>query len=144
VERNHILHDDVIIVSVRIERVAHVPDAARVVPETRIMFSGATGDPLNFAADISALTLRFGFLDEPDVPSALRLASERQLIEGVPDVNDATYFLSESTIVPTHAPGMAVWRKKAFVAMARNAANPAEYFRLPDNQTVRMSSRIQL
>ena len=144
VERNHILHDDVIIIAVRIERVAHVPDAARVVPETRIMFSGATGDPLKFAADISALTLRFGFLDEPDVPSALRLASERQLIEGVANVEDATYFLSESTIMPTHAPGMAVWRKKAFVAMARNAANPAEYFRLPDNQTVRMSWRIQL
>jgi len=144
VERNHILHDDVIIIAVRIERVAHVPDAARVVPETRIMFSGATGDPLKFAADISALTLRFGFLDEPDVPSALRLASERQLIECVSNVDEATYFLSDSTIVPTRAPGMAVWRKKAFVAMARNAANPAEYFRLPDNQTVRMSWRIQL
>jgi KUP system potassium uptake protein len=144
VERNHILHDHVIIVSVRIERVAHVPEAARVVAETRIMFSGATGDPLEFAADISALTLRFGFLDEPDVPSALRLASERQLIEGVPNVDEATYFLSESTIVPTRAPGMALWRKKAFVAMARNAANPAEYFRLPDTQTVRMSWRIQL
>jgi KUP system potassium uptake protein len=39
---------------------------------------------------------------------------------------------------------MAIWRKKAFVAMARNAANPAEYFRLPDNQTVTMSWRIQL
>jgi uncharacterized protein (UPF0332 family) len=33
---------------------------------------------------------------------------------------------------------------EAFVAMARNAANPAEYFRLPDNQTVTMSWRIQL
>jgi KUP system potassium uptake protein len=144
VERNHILHDHAIIVSVRIERVAHVPEAARIVPEARIMFSGATGDPLDFAADISALTLRFGFLDEPDVPSALRLATRRQLIDGVPDVNEATYFLSESTIVPTRAPGMAVWRKNAFVAMARNAANPAEYFRLPDNQTVTMGWRIQL
>jgi KUP system potassium uptake protein len=144
VERNHILHDHVIIVSVRIERVAHVPDAARVVPETRIMFSGATGDPLDFAADISALTLQFGFLDEPDVPSALRLAAERHLVEGVADVDQATYFLSESSIVPTHAPGMAFWRKKIFVALARNAANPAEYFRLPDNQTVTMSWRIQL
>jgi KUP system potassium uptake protein len=144
VERNHILHDHVIVVSVRFERVAHVPDAARVVAETRIMFSGATGDPLDFAADISALTLRFGFLDEPDVPSALRLATQRQLIDGVPDVNEATYFLSESAIVPTRAPGMALWRKKAYVTIARNAANPAEYFRLPDNQTVTMSWRVQL
>ena len=62
----------------------------------------------------------------------------------MPDVKEATYFLSESTIVPTRAPGMALWRKKAFVAIARNAANPAQYFRLPGNQTVAMSWRIQL
>jgi len=28
--------------------------------------------------------------------------------------------------------------------MARNAANPAEYFRLPDSQTVTMSGRVDL
>jgi KUP system potassium uptake protein len=144
VERNHILHDHVIIVSVRMERVAHVDDSARVVPEARIMFSGATGDPLEFAADIAAVTLRFGFLDEPDVPSALRLAVDRQLIEAMPDVGQATYFLSESTIVPTRAAGLAAWRKKLYVTLARNAASPAEYFRLPDNQTVTMNWRIQI
>jgi KUP system potassium uptake protein len=144
VERNHVLHDQVIIVSVQIERVPYVPDAERVLAETSIMFSGATGDPLDYAADITALTLRFGFLDEPDVPSALRLAAERHLIEGSPDVDQATYFLSRATIVPADAPGLAGWRKNLFVTMARNAANPAEYFRLPDNQTVTMSARIQL
>jgi len=144
VERNHILHDKVIIVSVRIERVAHVPDSARVVCEERIMFSGATGDPLGVATDIMALALRFGFLDEPDVPAALRLATREQLVEGVSDVDQATYFLSESSIVPTPTPGMALWRKKVFVTLARNAANPAQYFRLPDEHTVTMNCRIQL
>jgi KUP system potassium uptake protein len=144
VEHNHVLHDQVIIVSVQIERVPHVPDAERVVGETRIMYSGATGDPLELATDITALTLRFGFLDEPDVPSALRLAAERHLIDGAPDVDQATYFLSQITIVPADTPGMVAWRKKVFVTMARNAANPAEYFRLPDKQTVTMSDRIQL
>ena len=56
VERNHVLHDHVIIVSVQIERVPHVPDAERVLAETRILYSGATGDPLELAADITALT----------------------------------------------------------------------------------------
>lgn len=144
VERNNILHDHVIIVSVRIERVPHVPDAERVLAETKIMFSAATGDPLELAADITALTLRFGFQDEPDVPSALRLAAESHLIEGAPDFDQATYFLSQTTIVPADAPGMAAWRKKLFVTMARNAADPARYFRLPDNQTVTMGGRIHL
>ena len=35
------------------------------------------------------------------------------------------------TIVPTNAKGMAMWRKKIFVALARNAATPIEHFDLP-------------
>ena len=75
------------------------------------MFSGATGDPLS-AWERSApfLSLRFGFLDEPDVPAALRYAAERGLIEGdLADVaaGGATYFLSTITIDPTEDPGMA-------------------------------------
>ena len=120
------------------------PDAGRVLAETSTIFSGATGDPLELAIDISALTLRFGFQDEPDVPLALRLAAERCLIEGAPDFDQATYFLSQTTIVPADAPGMAAWRKKLFVTMARNAADPAKYFRLPDDQTVTMGGRIKL
>ena len=144
VERNHVLPAKVIVVSVHIEQVPHVPDAERLRVEPRIMFSGATGDPLDLPVDsITGVTIRFGFLDEPDVPSALRLAAQHRLIEGMPDVDRATYFLSQITIVPTDAPGMSGWRKRLFVTMSRNAANPAEYFRLPDDQTVTTSARIE-
>jgi KUP system potassium uptake protein len=144
VERNKVLHDEVIVIAVQIERVPHVPDAERVLAKTKIMFSGATGDPLKLAPDIAYLTLRFGFRDEPDVPSALRLAADRRLIEGFSDVDQATYFLSQTTIVPSDDPEMARWRKKIFVTMARNAASPAEYFRLPDDRTITMGCRLQL
>jgi KUP system potassium uptake protein len=145
VERNHVLHNQVIIVSVQTEAVPHVSDADRVRAETRIMFSGATGDPLDLPAErITAVTLRYGFLDQPDIPSALRLAAADELIGGAPDIDEATYFLSQITIVPTDAPGMSTWRKKLFLAMARNAVGPAEYFKLPDDQTVTMSGRIDL
>ena len=144
VERNHVLPAKVIVVSVQIEQVPHAPDAERLRVEPRIMFSGATGDPLDLPVDsITGVTIRFGFLDEPDVPSALRLAAQHRLIEGMPDVDRATYFLSQITIVPTDAPGMSGWRKRLFVTMSRNAANPAEYFRLPDDQTVTTSARIE-
>ena len=144
VERNHVLPAKVIVVSVQIAQVPHVPDAERLRVEPRIMYSGATGDPLDLPVDsITGVTIRFGFLDEPDVPSALRLAAQHRLIEGMPDVDRATYFLSQITIVPTDAPGMSGWRKRLFVTMSRNAANPAEYFRLPDDQTVTTSARIE-
>ena len=88
------------------------------------------------------MSLRLGFLDEPDVPAAPRYDSERDLIEG--DVVNATYFLSTIAIEPTDDPGMARWRQKVFVALARNAANPAAYFRLPADRTISIGARVQL
>ena len=48
------------------------------------------------------------------------------------------------TIVATDRPGMAGWRKKLFLLMAHNAANPTVYFGLPDHRTVTMGERIDL
>jgi KUP system potassium uptake protein len=39
---------------------------------------------------------------------------------------------------------MAGWRKRLFVAMARNAASPVEYFRLPRDRTITLGSSIEL
>jgi KUP system potassium uptake protein len=142
VERNQVLQDLVIIVTVETERVPHVPESRRISTRARIMFSGATGDPLQLAGDIAYLSLRFGFLDEPDVPTALRYAAGRGIVEG--DVAHATYFLSTTTIAPVDDPGMARWRKKIFVAMARNAANSAAYFRLPSDRTISIGARVPL
>jgi KUP system potassium uptake protein len=145
VERNQVLQDSVVVVTVETQRVPHVPESRRASTRMKIMYSGATGDPLALGSNIAFLSLRFGFLDEPDVPAALRYAAERGLIEGdLADVADATYFLSTITIEPTEDPGMARWRQKIFVALARNSANPAAYFRLPDDRTISIGARVQL
>ena len=118
---------------------------AAFVAKPKMLYSAATGDPLHPAAErITAVGLRFGFLDTPDVPSALRLATGRRLLEGEPDLEHATYFLSQITIVPTDSRGMAAWRKKLFVTMARNAASAADYFSLPDRRTITTSGRIHV
>ena len=52
------------------------------------------------------LTARFGFQDTPDVPRLLALAAETGL-ECEVDVEGAVYFLSQVTVTPTAAPGMA-------------------------------------
>ena len=82
-----------------------------------------TVDDLGYRDDgITHMTARFGFQDKIDVPATLRMAAED--LEGELDLERASYFLSRITIVPTDAPGMARWRKKLFVVIARNAANP--------------------
>jgi KUP system potassium uptake protein len=134
VEHNHVVHERVIIITVQTERVPHISKADRLVSD----HLGHRGD------GITGLTARFGFQDVPDIPATLRLAAEQQLLEGKIDLGQVSYFLSQITIVPCDDPGLSTWRKKLFLTMSRNAANPAEYFRLPDDQTVTMGERIKL
>ncbi len=134
VEHNHVLHERVIIVSTQTERIPHVSDDDRL-----------TADHLGRPGDgITGLTVRFGFQDEPNIPATLRLAVQEGLLEGEIDVDSASYFLTQITIVPAGGASMSRWRKKLFLTMARNAANPAGYFRLPDNRTVTMGERVDL
>jgi KUP system potassium uptake protein len=133
VEHTRALHETIVIISIKTTKAPHVPESERLVV-----------DHLGFRDDgISHLTAHFGFLDSPDVPGLLALAAEIGLETDV-DVDGAVYFLSEIDVTPTGAPGMARWRKHLFVAMARNAASQAEYFRLPRDRTVILGSSIEL
>ncbi len=58
------------------------------------------------------------------------------------DLEHASYFVSRMTIVPTLHPGMARWRKRLFIAMARNATSPIDHFGLPSDRTVISGSQV--
>ena len=134
VERVHAIPEEVVIVTVETADVPHVPPAERF-----------TFDDLDHQEDgYSQITLRFGYMDDPAVTAALVHA--RKVANGLPvDFNPyhATYFLSQITIVPVRGQGMAWWRKRLFVAMARNAASPTDYFNLPAERVVTLGSRIR-
>jgi KUP system potassium uptake protein len=133
VEHNRVLHESVVIVSIETLRVPHVPRSERL-----------TVDDLGYGDDgITHLTASFGFQDSPDVPDVLRLAAGQGL-ECEVDVDNATYFLSQITIVRTDRPGLARWRKKLFIGMTRTASSPVEYFGLPSDRIVTMGSHIDL
>jgi KUP system potassium uptake protein len=66
------------------------------------------------------------------------------LLERSLDLEGASYFLSRITISQTSEPGMAAWRKKLFLTMARNAASPIEAFGLPVDRTVTMGSQVSV
>ena len=132
VEHNCVLHDSVVIVTVVTLNVPHVDEDERV-----------TVDDLGYRDDgITHLTARFGFQDDLDVPRTLRRAAKR--LERDADFEHVSYFLSRITIIPGKTPGMALWRKKLFIAIARNAASPVPYFHLPDDRTIVMSAHIEL
>jgi KUP system potassium uptake protein len=88
------------------------------------------------------LTVKVGYRDESDVPAALALARKRGVLERNLDLEHASYFLSRIHIVPTGERSMPRWRRRLFLAMARNAASPVEHFGLPGERTVEVGSQI--
>jgi KUP system potassium uptake protein len=60
------------------------------------------------------------------------------------DPDTASYFLSGMTIERGRQRSMSGWRKRMFIGLSHNAANPAAYFCLPVDRTVIMGSRIEL
>jgi KUP system potassium uptake protein len=135
VEHNNVLHDGVLIVSAKSENVPHVPVEERFAV-----------DDLGHPDDrIQHLTIRYGFSDRPDLPTALLQARSAGLLEpGITGVEDASWFLSRGPIRRTGARGMAAWRKVLFLVLARNAADPTAYFGLPADRTVTMGSPVDV
>jgi KUP system potassium uptake protein len=133
VELNHVVHEQVVILAARTADVPHVP-----WPEA--LQIDHLGDPTDGVVRIS---VTFGFLDPTDLPEALRRACGED-IEGAIDPDEASYFLSRVTLHCTSAAGMSRWRKRIFVAMARNAASQAESLHLPEERTISMSHVVDL
>ena len=134
VEHHHVFHEKVLIVSIDTVGVSHVDPDDQLHVET--LGSGLF--------KIRHVTLSTGYRDRTDIPAALTLARKRGLLERNLDLEHASYFVSRITITPTRAPGMARWRKRLFVGMARNAASPIGAFALPVERTVMVGSQIGL
>jgi KUP system potassium uptake protein len=133
VQHNHILHEHVVILSIVTLPQPHVPVADRLVI-----------DDLGYRDDgITHLDARFGYMDQPKVPDALRRAAEVG-VECPLEVDEASYFLSTIELRVGDAPGMSRWRKRLFVATSHISADAAEYFELPRQRTVIMGSRIEV
>lgn len=123
------LHEQVILLTIVIEEVAHMSEDERV-----------TLDELG--QGIYCLTGRYGYMEVPDVPALLdRVAGEHHL--QIPEM-DTTYFLGHETLIVTaRVSGMATWREKIFASMMRNAESAARFFRLPPNRVVELGSQIE-
>jgi KUP system potassium uptake protein len=134
VEHNHALHERVVIVSVDRVSVPHVDSEDRFVVSR-------LGHGL---FRVYHVVDRVGYRDGLNIPDALALARKQGFLERNLDLEHASYFVSRITITPSKDSNMSAWRKKLFIAMARNAASPIEHFVLPAERTVMMGSQVDV
>jgi KUP system potassium uptake protein len=131
VDHIHVLHRHVLIVSVDTPPVPRVPAGDRITVDDL----GADG--------IFVLSVRFGYMERPDVPAALRLL-DPSLAQGAIDIDHASYFLSRVEVVAGPEPTMAPWRKRLFIAITHMKTEAAGYFGLPLDRTVIIGSRVEV
>lgn len=128
IKHNKVLHERVVILTVAIQDVPFVDEAERCSVK-------------DLGQGFYRMSLRYGFLEETDVPAALK----RSDICGGPfEMMRTSFFLSRQTLLPSAKPGMALWREKLFAWMLRNAASAMEFFRLPTNRVVELGSQVEI
>jgi KUP system potassium uptake protein len=136
VKHNKVLHEQVILMSIRTADVPYVGDDERISCK-------------DLGQKFFAVNARYGFMESPDVPAVLRgLQSWGVSIRPL----ETTYYLGRETLIgqpdkrPTPKgapPPLALWRKKLFVLMSRNAQTATAFFNLPPNRVVEMGAQIQ-
>jgi KUP system potassium uptake protein len=127
-KHNQVLHERVVLLAVETEEVPHVDPDERVSLE-------------HLGQGFHRVIMRFGFMEEPDVPAGLGALRPRGL-EFKP--LETTYFLSRETLLRARASRMAAWRRNLFAVMARNARTASSFFQLPPNRVVELGAQIEL
>jgi KUP system potassium uptake protein len=125
---NKVLHEHVVTLLITTQPVPHVPPDEQV--SVRPLGQG-----------VFDVRVHYGFMEDPNVPEALINACKHGLTL---DENDVTYFLGRETLIVTKAPGMAMWRERLFVLMARNAVRAPTFFRLPAERVVELGVQVEI
>jgi KUP system potassium uptake protein len=127
-KHNKVLHERVILLTVKIEDVPFVDQGCRVQMD-------------DLGQGFWRFVVRYGFMEDADVPAALVRAKDCG-----PEFKmmDTSFFLARQTLLPSSRPGMAIWREKLFAWMLRNAESAMEFFKLPTNRVVELGSQVEI
>lgn len=127
-KHNKVLHERVILLTVRIVDEPTVEDSERCKLE-------------DLGRGFFRVILKYGFMQEPDVPAALKTVTQcGQAFK----MMETSFFLARQTLLPSAHPGMPLWREKIFAWMLRNAESAMEFFRLPTNRVVELGSQVEI
>jgi KUP system potassium uptake protein len=128
VNHSHALHERVLLLTMKTERVPRILEAERI--SVRDLGDG-----------FIRVEARYGFMESPSVDSVLDSCAEHR-VPGIPA--EATVFVGHSSVQTTGSAKMAGWRKALFAVMNRNAQPAALYYGLTADQVVEIGFRLEI
>jgi KUP system potassium uptake protein len=131
VKCNNVLHERVLLVAVT------MAETPRVLDENRV-------EVTPISDGVTRVELRFGFMEQPNVPKGLNVAVARGQIAQC-DLSRVTYYTGHETIIAKgRRSGMARWREELFAFMHHNAQRPGAYFQIPSGQIMEIGVEFEI
>ena len=127
-KHNKVLHEKVMILTVKFLDVPHTNTEERVTVEAMLH-------------EFYRVTVRYGFKDEPDLPRDLLLCESRGIAV---EPMETSFFIGKEILIPSDRTSMAIWRKKIFIGLFRTAETITNQFKLPPNRVVELGSQVKI
>jgi KUP system potassium uptake protein len=128
---NRTLHENVLLVAVAVTETPRAPDDERILVAP-------------IGVGLTRAELRFGFMEQPNVPQGLAEAMAQGKIPRF-DLNQVIYYTGHETVIPLgKRPGMARWREAIFAFMHHNAQRPGAYFKIPSTQIMEIGVEFEI
>jgi KUP system potassium uptake protein len=123
-----VLHERNVILTIESDTMPRVDPAERV----RI-------EPVS--ETFSRITLRFGFMETPNVPQALAIARK---LGWQFDIMSTSFFLSRRTLRLAETSDMPRWQDHLFITLARIANDATDYFQVPTERVVEVGTQVKV
>jgi KUP system potassium uptake protein len=127
-KHNKVLHERVVLMKVDTEDIPHVADERRL-------------EITHLDHNFHCITVRYGFMDEPNIPRAL---AQCRLMQFRFNLLETSFFIGREKIVPGRRAGLSRWRKQVFIFMQTTMLAATEFFRIPSNRVVELGGQIEI
>lgn len=89
----------------------------------------------------SCVTIRFGFMETPNVPKALAIARR---LGWQFDIMSTSFFLSRRALKPAVHSRMPRWQDHLFIALSGSAHDASSYFHIPTGRVVEVGTQVTI
>src|SRR4051794_18100620 len=125
-KHNKVLHEHNVILTII------TTDTPRVREDERVTM-------VSVSPHFSQVALRFGYMEQPNVPKALAIARK---LGWTFDIMATSFFLSRRSLKPAAHSGMPRWQDRLFIGLAKSASDATDFFQIPTGRVVEVGTQV--